>query len=61
MIKDIEKLLKLDITSYKIGKDTGIPVQQIDRYRKTMKVGNITLTNALKLHKYYKEIKKTLK
>ena len=34
MIEAIEKLLKSDLTSYKIGKDTGISVQQIDRYRK---------------------------
>lgn len=58
MIETIEKLLKSDLTSYKIGKDTGIPVQQIDHYRKSMKIGNITLGNALKLYDYYKKINK---
>lgn len=58
MIEAIEKLLKSDLTSYKIGKDTGISVQQIDHYRKSMKIGNITLANALKLYDYYKKINK---
>lgn len=57
MIKAIENLLRSDLTSYKIGKDTGISVQQIDRYRKSMKIENITLKNALKLYDYYKKIK----
>lgn len=56
MKKAIEELLKSDLTSYKIAKDTGISVQQVDRYRKSMKVGNITLANALKLYNYYKKI-----
>lgn len=52
MKKEIEELLKSDLTSYKIAKETGITVQQIDRYRKNNKVGNITLDNALKLYEY---------
>lgn len=52
MKKEIEELLNSDLTSYKIAKETGITVQQIDRYRKTNKVGNITLDNALKLYNY---------
>ncbi len=56
MKEAIEELLKSDLTSYKIAKDTGISVQQVDRYRKSMKVGNITLANALKLYNYYKKI-----
>ena len=60
IIEDIQELLdNKTLTSYKIGKDTGIPVQQIDRYRKTVKLENMTLKNALKLHEYYKKIKKT--
>ena len=55
MKKEIEELLKSDLTSYKIAKETGITVQQIDRYRKTGKVGNITLDNAIKLYNYYKK------
>lgn len=58
MKKEIEELLKSDLTSYKIAKETGITVQQIDRYRKNNKVGNITLDNALKLYNYKKEISK---
>lgn len=52
MKKEIEALLNSDLTSYKIAKETGITVQQIDRYRKNNKVGNITLDNALKLYNY---------
>lgn len=52
MKKEIEELLKSDLTSYKIAKETGITVQQIDRYRKSSKVGNITLDNAIKLYNY---------
>ena len=52
MKKAIEELLNSDLTSYKIAKETGITVQQIDRYRKNNKVGNITLDNALKLYNY---------
>lgn len=58
MKKEIEELLNSDLTSYKIAKETGITVQQIDRYRKNNKVGNITLDNALKLYNYKKEISK---
>ena len=58
MKKEIEELLKSDLTSYKIAKETGITVQQIDRYRKNNKVGNITLDNALKLYNYKKELTK---
>ena len=52
MKKEIEELLNSNLTSYKIAKETGITVQQIDRYRKNNKVGNITLDNALKLYNY---------
>lgn len=58
MKKEIEELLNSDLTSYKIAKETGITVQQIDRYRKNNKVGNITLDNALKLYNYKKELTK---
>lgn len=56
MKKEIEELLKSDLTSYKIAKETGITVQQIDRYRKNNKVGNITLDNALKLYNYKEKL-----
>lgn len=58
MKKEIEELLKSDLTSYKIAKETGITVQQIDRYRKSSKVGNITLDNAIKLYDFYKKVYK---
>lgn len=62
MKKEIEELLNSDLTSYKIAKETGITVQQIDRYRKSSKVGNITLDNAIKLYNYYnKENRRMLK
>lgn len=56
MKKEIEELLNSDLTSYKIAKETGITVQQIDRYRKNNKVGNITLDNALKLYNYKEKL-----
>lgn len=56
MKKEIEALLNSDLTSYKIAKETGITVQQIDRYRKNNKVGNITLDNALKLYNYMERL-----
>lgn len=54
MKKEIEELLNSDLTSYRIAKETGITKQQIARYRKSSKVGNITLDNAIKLYNYYK-------
>lgn len=58
IIDEIEELLKdTTLTSYKIAKETGISVQQVDRYRKTVKIENIPLKNALKLQQYYKNLK----
>lgn len=58
IIDEIEELLKdTNLTSYKIAKETGISVQQVDRYRKTVKIENIPLKNALKLQQYYKNLK----
>lgn len=59
MKKEIEELLNSGLTSYKIAKETGIAVQQIDRYRKSSKVGNITLDNALKLYEYKERLNMT--
>ena len=62
MIKEIETLLNSNLTSYNIGKNSGIATQQIDYYRKQKAdVGNIKLRNALKLYEYYKKVEKTLK
>ena len=57
MKKEIEELLNSDLTSYRIAKETGITKQQIARYRKSSKVGNITLDNAIKLYNFYKKNK----
>ena len=39
IIEEIKELLDdKTLTSYRIGKDTGISVQQVDRYRKTVGV-----------------------
>ena len=60
IIEEIKELLDdKTLTSYRIGKETGISVQQVDRYRKTVKIENIPLKNALKLHEYYKKNKKS--
>lgn len=58
MREEVTELLKSELTSYKIAKDTGIPVQQIDRYRKTVKIENITFGNIEKLYNYYIKTKK---
>lgn len=57
MKKEIEELLNSDLTSYRIAKETGITKQQIARYRKSSKVGNITLDNAIKLYNFYRKNK----
>ena len=42
IIEEIKELLDdKTLTSYRIGKETGISVQQVDRYRKTVKIENI--------------------
>lgn len=58
IIEEIKELLdNKSLTSYRIGKEAGISVQQVDRYRKTAKIENIPLKNALKLQQYYKKLK----
>ena len=47
---EIKELLDSSITSYEIGKRSGISNQVIDRYRKgTNVIGNMTLKTAKKL------------
>nr|DAY44333.1 MAG TPA: Stage III sporulation protein D [Caudoviricetes sp.] len=59
IIEEIKELLdNKSLTSYRIGKEAGISVQQVDRYRKTAKIENIPLKNALKLQQYYKKTKR---
>lgn len=57
MRKEVTALLQSNLTSYKIAKDTGIPVQQLDRYRKSTKIENITFGNVEKIYDYYIKIK----
>lgn len=58
IIEEIKALLdNKSLTSYKIGKETGISVQQVDRYRKTAKIENIPLKNALKLQEFARRLK----
>ncbi|RLK63136.1 hypothetical protein D3H64_05960 [Atopobacter sp. AH10] len=55
----IENLLKSEITSYRIQKDTGVRQQMIDRYRKGQSdLKNMTLDVAEKLYNYASSIKK---
>ena len=47
---EIKSLLDIDLTSYEIGKRSGISNQVIDRYRKgTNAIENMTLKTAKKL------------
>lgn len=56
----IEKLLKSEVTSYRIQKDTGVRQQMIDRYRKGQSdLKNMTLDFAEKLYNYALSVKKS--
>ena len=53
---EIKSLLDRDLTSYEIGKRSGISNQVIDRYRKgTNIIENMTLKTAKKLLGYIKK------
>ncbi len=56
----IEKLIDLDLTSYRIAKETGISTQYIDKIRsgKTA-IENIGLGKAEILVKYFDDLEKT--
>ena len=54
---EIKSLLDIDLTSYEIGKRSGIANQVIDRYRKgTNAIENMTLKTAKKLLELKKHI-----
>ena len=54
---EIKSLLESDLTSYEIGKRSGISNQVIDRYRKgTNAIENMTLKTAKKLLELKKHI-----
>lgn len=53
IIKEIEELLKSDVTDYRISKDTGITLSVIQNYRSGKYVlENMTLKIAKKLYEY---------
>ena len=56
---EIKSLLDSELTSYEIGKRSGISNQVIDRYRKgTNVIENMTLKTADKILSVFEEIKK---
>ena len=53
IIKEIEELLKSDVTDYRISKDTGITLSVIQNYRSgKYALENMTLKIAKKLYEY---------
>lgn len=59
MIKEIEELLNGNITAYKLGKETDLNINMLQKYISgERKVENMTLKTAEKLYKYYIETKK---
>lgn len=60
IIKEIEELLKSDITDYRISKDTGITLSVIQNYRNgKYALENMTLKIAKKLYEYKEKINMT--
>ncbi|MFD1416014.1 hypothetical protein [Oceanobacillus jeddahense] len=58
IIRNIEALLRSEITAYKIQQLTGINRSQITRLKKgDIEIKNISLENALKLSNLWEEIK----
>lgn len=58
-IDEIKRLLTSDVTSYRISKDTGIPYQSIENYkREGSLVCNMRLYMAMQLQKYINKCKK---
>jgi len=55
--ENIKKLLKSDITAYRISKETGISESQLSRMKKgEIEIGRITLDNAIKLNNLWEEL-----
>lgn len=58
LIKEIEELLKSEISSYKIAKDSGVSFSLISDYRNSKrKIENMTLQVAKRLLRYAEELK----
>ena len=59
MREDIEKLLKSDISAYRIGKETSVPESNVKRLRsRYTEINNIRFHHAESLSSYYKQLKK---
>ena len=57
IIKEIEELLKSDVTDYRISKDTGITLSVIQNYRSgKYALENMTLKIAKKLYEYKEKL-----
>ena len=57
IIKEIEELLKSDVTDYRISKDTGITLSVIQNYRNgKYALENMTLKVAKKLYEYKEKL-----
>nr|DAX42021.1 MAG TPA: DNA-binding protein [Caudoviricetes sp.] len=60
IIKEIEELLKSDVTDYRISKDTGITLSVVQNYRNgKYALENMTLKIAKKLYEYKEKINMT--
>ena len=60
LIEKIQKLVDSEITSYQIGKATGLSVTVVQEFKKgNRKVENMTLKTAEKLLKYIDELEKS--
>ena len=58
LIKEIEKLLNSEISTYKIAKDSGVTYSLLSDYRNgKRKIENMTLQVAKKLIRYSEELK----
>lgn len=59
MIKEIEELLNGNITAYKLGKETNLNINMLQKYISgERKIENMTLKTAEKLYEYYIKTKK---
>lgn len=57
MRKEIEALLKSDISAYRIAKETGVAQSKISGLRAgTIKIENLTLAIAKRLSDYYESV-----
>lgn len=55
-LKKIKYLLSSEITSYQISKETGISTQSLDKYRKGLKLSEVTGKSIQSLRQVHKDI-----